>query len=67
MVVDELKTGPFPPIRQENMAKEAVVCTEQSSEYLKLSDMFETRGLARNGTAARGRGGVRMIPKPRGL
>ena len=40
MVVDDLKTKTLLPILQENIAKEAVIYTDEVGQYRSLADDF---------------------------
>ncbi|NCQ25011.1 MAG: IS1595 family transposase [Rhodobacteraceae bacterium CG17_big_fil_post_rev_8_21_14_2_50_63_15] len=58
MVVDDLKTATLLPILQENIAKEAVVYTDEAGQYVKLGNSFAAHDFVRHGQGEYGRGDV---------
>ncbi|MGM0743507.1 MAG: IS1595 family transposase [Pseudomonadota bacterium] len=58
MVVDDLKTATLLPILQENIAKEAVVYTDEAGQYRKLSADFAAHDFTRHGAGEYVRGDV---------
>mgnify|MGYP005839416857 CR=1 FL=1 len=58
MIVDGLKTKTLLPILHENIAKEAIVYTDEAGYYSKLSDSFADHDYVRHGAGEYGRGDV---------
>lgn len=58
MVVDDLKTATLLPILQENIAKEAVIYTDEAGQYKHLSRDFAGHDFVRHGQGEYGRGTV---------
>ncbi|WP_417733333.1 IS1595 family transposase [Roseovarius sp.] len=58
MVVDDLKTATLLPILKENIAKEAVVYTDEAGQYKHLSRDFAAHDFTRHGAGEYVRGNV---------
>ena len=58
IVVDDLKTTTLLPILKENIAKEAVVFTDEAGQYKYLSKDFASHDFVRHGQGEYGRGVV---------
>ena len=58
MVVDDLKTATLLPILQDNIAKEAVVYTDEAGQYVKLGNSFAAHDFVHHGQGEYGRGDV---------
>ncbi len=58
MVVDDLRATTLLPILRENIAKEAVVYTDEAAQYGKLGESFAEHDFVRHGAGEYGRGEV---------
>lgn len=58
MVADDLKTKTLLPTQYANIAKEAIVCTDEAGQYQRLCDTFTTYDFVRHGQGEHGRGNV---------
>lgn len=58
IVVDDLKQSTLLPILQENIAKEAVIYTDEARQYVNLKRDFATHDIVRHGAGEYGRGEV---------
>lgn len=58
IIVDDLKKSTLVPILRENIAKEAVVYTDEAGQYRDLKDDFSDHGFTRHGQGEYGRGEV---------
>ena len=58
IVVDDLKSATLLPILIENISTEAVVYTDEASQYKSLGDIFKTHDFVRHGTGEYGRGDI---------
>ena len=58
MVVDDLKATTLAPIVRENLAKEAVLMTDESQSYTKLGREFSKHGVVHHNRGEYGRGEI---------
>ncbi|TNE63230.1 MAG: IS1595 family transposase [Alphaproteobacteria bacterium] len=58
MVVDDLKTATLLPILLENIAKEAVIYTDEAGQYKHLHRSFAAHDFVRHGVGEYGRGEI---------
>lgn len=58
IIVDDLKQSTLVPILRENIAKEAVVYTDEAGQYRNLKDEFADHDFTRHGQGEYGRGEV---------
>jgi len=58
IIVDDLKKSTLIPILRENIAKEAVVYTDEAGQYQRLADDFAGHDFTRHGAGEYGRGEV---------